>query len=66
MVRRAGATSAEFKFAAAHSRFVHAAIKNADSDTGVFRGFPVTDYAPRVGDIIQNNRNGNNFTFGSR
>lgn len=63
MVRRAGATAAQFRFAAAHSRFVHQAIRNADNGTGVFWGLPVTDYAPKVGDIIQNNRNGHNFTF---
>jgi Uncharacterized protein conserved in bacteria len=62
-VKRAGATAAEFKFAAAHSKFVRKAISNAVNATGVFRAFPVTDYAPKIGDIIQNNRNGNNFTY---
>jgi hypothetical protein len=62
-VKRAGATKAEFKFAAAHSVFVNQAIKNADSNTGVFRGREITAHAPQIGDIIQNNRSGNTFTF---
>jgi hypothetical protein len=62
-VKRAGATAGEFKFAAAHSKFVKAAISNAINATGVFRAFPITDHAPKIGDIIQNNRNGNNFTY---
>ncbi len=62
-VKGAGATAREFKFAAAHSQFVFAAAKNAANQSGVFRAFAVSDYAPKVGDIIQNNRNGNAFTF---
>ena len=62
-VKLAGASSGEFKFASAHSKFVHAAIKNASNNTGVFRGFPIDIYKPQIGDIIQNNRNGNNFDF---
>jgi hypothetical protein len=33
------------------------------SDTGVFRGFKITEEAARIGDIIQNNRSGNHFDF---
>jgi hypothetical protein len=62
-VKRAGATAAEFKFAAGHSQFVKKAIANAISSTGVFRAFPVNVYAPKVGDIIQNNRNGNGYDY---
>ena len=62
-VKKAGATAAEFKFAAAHAKFVYAAAKNAANQTGVFRAFAVTDYAPKVGDIIQNNRNGHAYDF---
>ena len=57
-VKSAGATAAEFKFSAQHSQFVHAAIDNAAKSKGVFRGYPVTTYAPKIGDIIQNNRGG--------
>jgi hypothetical protein len=57
-VKQAGATSAEFKFSGAHSAFVHKAIQNQLNGTGVFRGRRITEYAPRVGDIIQNNRTG--------
>jgi hypothetical protein len=62
-VKRAGATAGEFKFAAAHSQFVRAAARNAANEAGVFRAYAVSDYAPQVGDIIQNNRAGNAFTF---
>jgi len=62
-VKKTGATASEFKFAAAHAKFVHATIRNAISGTGVFRAFPVSEYAPKVGDIIQNNRNGNAFDY---
>jgi len=57
-VKDAGATAAEFRFAQAHSVFVHAAIQNALNNTGVFRGVRITEGAVRVGDIIQNNRGG--------
>ncbi|PYS91963.1 MAG: DUF2272 domain-containing protein [Acidobacteria bacterium] len=62
-VKRAGATADEFKFSKSHSVFVHKAIQNADSGTGVFRGREITAHAPKVGDIIQNNRNGATITF---
>ena len=64
-VKQAGATSAEFKFAAAHSVFVHKAIENARNQTGVFRGREITAHPPGIGDIIQNNRGGttHNFAF---
>lgn len=62
-VKAAGATKTEFKFAAAHSVFVYQAAKNAAANVGVFRAFAPTSYAPKIGDIIQNNRSGNTFTF---
>jgi hypothetical protein len=62
-VKHAGASKAEFKFAMSHSVFVHQAIKNADNGVGVFRGFPIDAEGPAVGDIIQNNRDGNKFDF---
>ncbi|HEX8072994.1 MAG TPA: DUF2272 domain-containing protein [Pyrinomonadaceae bacterium] len=62
-VKQAGATSAEFKFAAAHSVFVFEAIRNALNATGVFQGFDISAQGPAVGDIIQNNRSGNGFDF---
>lgn len=62
-VKEAGATAAEFRFAKAHSIFVHQAIKNAGNGTGVFHGLPIDVHAPNVGDIIQHNRGGSRFTF---
>jgi hypothetical protein len=57
-VKQAGATSSEFKFSAAHSVFVHQAIRNAKAGTGVFHGVDIALERPEVGDIIQNNRGG--------
>jgi hypothetical protein len=62
-VRQAGATGAEFVFAAAHSRFVYAAIRNQIAGVGVFRGHAPNAYAPQVGDIVHNNRGQNQFAF---
>jgi len=62
-VKRAGATANEFRFAPQHSVFVYHAIRNALAQTGVFRAYPVTHYAPQVGDIIHNNRGGNAYTY---
>jgi len=62
-VREAGATATEFRFAAAHSRFVVQAIRNQTNGAGVFRGRKVDEYAPRVGDILHNNRSGNSFDY---
>jgi hypothetical protein len=62
-VKEAGATKTEFNFNPAHSQFVHTAIQNGLSNTGVFRGRPITDHGPAIGDIIHNNRGGNKFDF---
>jgi hypothetical protein len=62
-VKQAGATKDEFKFSAQHSVFVYAAIKNRNNSNAAFRGHPINAYAPQVGDIIQNNRNGNKYDF---
>lgn len=62
-VKQAGATSAEFKFSESHSMFINEAIKNAVNNSGVFQGFKITDYKPKVGDIIQNNRKGHKYDY---
>lgn len=62
-VKRAGATPEEFKFAAAHSEFVHAAIQNARLSRGVFHGLDIAAAPPEVGDILQNNRGGTTHDF---
>jgi hypothetical protein len=51
-VKKAGATTADFKFAAAHSVFVHDAINNPRA----FKGFDIANHKAAIGDIIQNNR----------
>jgi hypothetical protein len=63
MVKSAGATGAEFKLSSRHAIFVNWAIKNADNGVGLFRAFKISDYAPKIGDIIQNNRGGNTFDY---
>jgi len=62
-VRSGGATAGQFKFARAHSQFVFAAIANASAGTGVFRGRAPSAYAPKVGDILQNNRSAHMVDF---
>lgn len=62
-VREAGATAKQFHFAEAHSQFVHWGIANAASGTGAFRGHDVTAYAPKLGDILHNNRSGHSYDF---
>lgn len=62
-VKVAGATSAEFEFAAAHSIFVHKAIQNRDNSVGVFRAYDIPEESARVGDIIQNNRGGSSHDY---
>lgn len=62
-VKQAGADAQQFRFAVAHARFMHVAIQNANAGTGVFHGRRLDQYAPKVGDILQNNRGGNKFTF---
>lgn len=62
-IRQAGATASEFAFSSRHSSFVHAAIRNQQAQTGVFRGRRIDDYAPNVGDILHNNRSGNHYGY---
>lgn len=62
-VKQAGATASQFRFDQAHARFVHAAIANAQAGTGVFRGRRPSEYAPKIGDLLQNNRSGHRFDF---
>lgn len=52
-----------FVFARRHSQFCFRAIKNAQDGTGFFWGRRIEQYAPKVGDIIQNNQPGEHFDF---
>src|SRR5262245_32560204 len=58
-VKEAGATSQQFKFSSLHSQFVKRAIANAKTGTGLFHGRRLSEYAPKMGDILHNNRSGN-------
>jgi hypothetical protein len=62
-VRSAGANATEFKFSPAHSQFVYVAAENAVKNKGVFRAYSPNAYAPKIGDIVHNNRNGNKYDF---
>jgi hypothetical protein len=62
-VFKAGASAQEFRFSPQHSVFVHWAIGQALSPDALFKGRNLTSYAPKVGDILQNNRDGNSLTF---
>lgn len=62
-VRKSGATQQQFNFHTRHSEFVFAAIQNAENDRGDFRGRRITEYAPKIGDIIQNNQPGFDYSF---
>jgi Uncharacterized protein conserved in bacteria (DUF2272)/Bacterial SH3 domain len=62
-VKQSGATSDQFAFSLLHSVFVHAAIANADANRGVFRGHPIVEYAPKLGDLIHHNRSGGTLSF---
>lgn len=62
-LKQAGANKNEFSFASAHAKFVYKAIDNKIKNLGVFRAWKTSEYAPRIGDIIQNNRGGNTFDY---
>ncbi|ATE72059.1 hypothetical protein CNO08_12305 [Lysobacter capsici] len=62
-MKQAGATKHQFGFSARHGDFIHAAIANAQAGQGVFLGRRVAQYAPKVGDLLHNNRSGNSFDF---
>ncbi|MDX0140827.1 DUF2272 domain-containing protein [Sinorhizobium meliloti] len=62
-VKQSGATAQQFKFNLSHSVFVQAAIANGLADTGVFRGHRITDYAPKLGDLVHHNRDGGTLSF---
>jgi len=62
-MRTAGASPDQFKVSTAHSRFVFWAIQNQLNNRGFFRGHPLTNHPPALGDIIQNNRGGQSLTY---
>lgn len=55
-VKAAGATKQQFRFATMHSEFVYRAIKDLGDPDALFLGRQVDMYAPKIGDILQNNR----------
>lgn len=65
VVHRAGPAYKNFRFTAGHAAFVHHAIKSrVVGDTSVpFWGYPIDKAKPELGDIVQRNRGGGNFSF---
>ncbi len=55
-VKKAGAADTEFLFNPQHSQFVFWAISQADKLDALFKGRDPALYAPKIGDIVQNNR----------
>ncbi|WP_428328258.1 DUF2272 domain-containing protein [Mucilaginibacter sp.] len=62
-IKTTGATRAEFHFSDAHSEFVFFAIKNRKAGIGVFQAYDFNEVVPELGDILQNNRNGNKYNY---
>jgi hypothetical protein len=62
-VKASGATSNQFAFSAQHSVYVFRAIKNQENDRGDFRGYRITEYSPKLGDIVQHNRPSGSIDF---
>ena len=62
-MRTAGAKKDEFLVSAQHSKFVFWAIQNAETNSGLFRAYPISECAPSIGDIIHNNRPKKKLTF---
>lgn len=61
--KQAGATATDFPFSPRHSSFIHEFIKNQKMGKGAFRAHRISEYAPKVGDILHNNRENNTFTY---
>ena len=62
-LKAAGATKNEFLFSEEHSQFVFWAIHNTETISGLFRGHPIEEIAPSVGDIIHLNRPNKKITY---
>ncbi|PDT50839.1 MULTISPECIES: DUF2272 domain-containing protein [Sinorhizobium] len=62
-VLAAGARNGEFDLSIRHAKYIKNSIENADSETGVFRARRITEYAPKVGDLICGNRGGGTVTY---
>lgn len=60
---QAGASAHEFPFSARHGDYINTFISNAKNKKGGFMAHRLETYAPKVGDILHNNRSGNSFTY---
>jgi hypothetical protein len=59
----AGAKNAEIDFSIRHAVFIKQTIGNALAGSGVFRGRKITEYKPKIGDIICANADGGTKTY---
>lgn len=61
-VRESGYTN--FKFAAAHAKYVHQAIRRKlDDNNGPFWGFRISEHKPQLGDMVCKSRAGSGVTY---
>ena len=53
-----------FRYAAAHSKYVHQAIRNKLDDVdGPYRGYKTSDHKPQIGDMVCRRRTSANITY---
>jgi hypothetical protein len=62
-MRTAGASEAEFPPQLSHSKYAQFAVRNAETEQGVFRARRIEAYAPQPGDIVHVNRNNGKVKF---
>ena len=65
VMRTAGVTQEQFPSATAHSRYIHFAMQNRVHNTAgaVFIGQRLTEYKPKLGDLVCTSRAGSHMTF---
>jgi hypothetical protein len=65
VMRKAGVNNKDFPRATAHSKYIHAAIRNrlANGPGAAFVGRRVTEYRPKEGDLVCASRAGSNMTY---
>jgi len=65
VMHTAGVTRQQFPGATAHSRYIHFALQNRVHNTpgAAFVGQRITEYKPKLGDLVCASRAGSNMTF---
>lgn len=62
-LKTAGATKEEFNFSSGHWVYNRWAIRNQRRGEGLFRGRQISEYQPKIGDLLSANRGGGNVTY---